>query len=72
MTIIPRALVQYQIRCDVQNCRACGRDHVGLMFRLFPEPYGVWSHFAICPGSDSVPVLMRESEAEPFAKGKDD
>jgi hypothetical protein len=76
MTIIPRALVNHQLRCDVQNCHACGGDHTGMLFVKLPHPYKPWDRFAMCPMAVSnvpahIPVLMRESEAGPFAEGKE-
>ncbi len=70
MTIIPRALLNHQLRCDVQDCHACGGDHVGVMFDKLPKPYKPWDRFSMCVCG--VPVLMRESEAGPFGKDKDD
>ena len=82
MTIIPRALVNHQLRCDVQDCHACGGDHVGMMFAMLPKPYGSYNRFAVCSKlggirSDDLvcngpfPVLMRESDAGPFAEAKE-
>ncbi len=78
MTIIPRALISHQLRCDVQDCHACGGNHVGLMFYGLPKPYGNYTRATICPGRlefvhcNVMPVLMTESQAGPFAAGKDD
>jgi hypothetical protein len=82
MTIIPRALVSHQLRCDVQDCHACGGDHVGMLFRLLTKPYGAWTRWGLCPATGPLapdadrnlilPVLMTESQAGPFANGKDD
>lgn len=81
MTIIPRALVNHVLRCDVQDCHACGGQHVGMNFFKLPSPCGKWTRFSFCTnpsnqaslpeGSKLAPVLMTEAQAGPFAEGKD-